>query len=64
MRYCCYCSALFGIEIPSQVWHITDDVFEGCTSLRRVILHSKAIDSLNWVPDEATLIQNDEVENE
>ena len=46
------------------MWHITDDVFEGCTSLRRVILHSKAIDSLNWVPDEATLIQNDEVENE
>jgi len=45
------------------VWHITDDVFEGCTSLRRVILHSKAIDSLNWVPAEATLLQEYEVEN-
>lgn len=45
-----YCSALTEMEIPSDVWHITDDVFEGCTSLRRIILHTKMIDSLCWVP--------------
>lgn len=44
------------IEIPPQVWHITDDVFEGCTSLRRIILHSEVIDSLCWVPEGVELI--------
>ena len=39
------------------MWHITDDVFEGCTSLCRIILHSKVIDSLCWVPEGVELIQ-------
>jgi len=52
-----YCSALTEMEIPSDVWHITDDVFEGCTNLRRIILHSKVIDSLCWVPKGVDLIK-------
>ncbi len=52
-----YCSALTEMEIPSDVWHITDDVFEGCTSLRRIILHSKVIDSLCWVSKGVDLIK-------
>ena len=53
----CYCRSLTEIEIPAEVWNITDDVFEGCTNLRRIILHSKAIDSLCWVPEGVELIQ-------
>lgn len=53
----CYCRSLTEIEIPAEVWHITDGVFEGCTNLRRIILHSKAIDSLCWVPEGVELIQ-------
>ncbi len=52
-----YCSALTEMEMPSDVWHITDDVFEGCTSLRRIILHTKVIDSLCWVPKGVDIIK-------
>ena len=52
-----YCTSLTEIEIPSQVWHITDDVFEGCTSLRSIILRSEVIDSLCWVPEGVNLIR-------
>lgn len=42
--------------IPAQVWHITDDVFEGCTSLHRIVLRSRVIESLDWIPEGAELI--------
>ena len=51
-----YCSALTEVEIPVQVWHITDDVFEGCTSLHRIVLRSRVIESLDWIPEGTELI--------
>ena len=45
------------ITIPPKVWHITDDVFDGCSSLKKVIIRSKVLEDLYWVPEGCEVIK-------
>ena len=45
------------IVIPSKVWHITDDVFDGCSSLKKVIVRSKVLEDYGWTPEGCEIIK-------
>jgi hypothetical protein len=46
-------------ELNSKHWKhgLGGNLFEGCTSLRRITLHSDVIDSLCWVPEGVELVR-------
>ena len=52
-----YCRSLKEISIPPKVWHITDDVFDGCTSLRRVTIRSKVMKYERWIPEGSEVVR-------
>lgn len=43
-----YCQSLTEIEIPSEVWHITDDMFEEMSEIQLIIIYLAAINMVTF----------------
>ena len=52
-----YLNEVREISLPTTLRRIGKSAFASCERLKEVILHSKAIDSLCWVPEGVELIQ-------
>lgn len=52
-----YLNEVREISLPTTLRRIGKSAFASCERLKEAILHSKAIDSLCWVPEGVELIQ-------